>query len=272
MMSPNDGPELKWFASTMEALQYVRQHQEEHNARGFATVFCKSLGSDNMPDETQKPQVSNDNEEPSRNNAGSVWLEQAGPDQAAGQAENQQTENRFLVQPSRVELADATAINPFDGSEQFCSPNYSRSEASADLGAEETDTINNNDDVQSPSKSCPDTPDVPRGKATKGKTDIQRVSQYFHLPINDAAKELGMCLTVLKKICRKHGLKRWPHRKLKSIDKILDSLHKSFLNENGEEISVVGGDHSSAYDLIAGTAEKLGVSAKPFMPTMSIHI
>jgi hypothetical protein len=34
----------------------------------------------------------------------------------------------------------------------------------------------------------------------------------------------GICPTVLKKICRKHGLKRWPNRRIRSIDKQLGIL------------------------------------------------
>lgn len=43
------------------------------------------------------------------------------------------------------------------------------------------------------------------------------VQQHFDLPINVAAKQLGVCATVLKKICRKHGLQRWPFRKIKCL-------------------------------------------------------
>jgi hypothetical protein len=49
----------------------------------------------------------------------------------------------------------------------------------------------------------------------KSKKSIQEVAKYFHLPINVAGKALGICPTVLKKICRKHGLQRWPHRKVR---------------------------------------------------------
>lgn len=42
------------------------------------------------------------------------------------------------------------------------------------------------------------------------------LAQHFHLPINAAAKELGICPTVLKKICRRNGMRRWPHRKVES--------------------------------------------------------
>jgi hypothetical protein len=47
----------------------------------------------------------------------------------------------------------------------------------------------------------------------KSKTR-EELAKYFHLPIAEAAKELGVCATVLKKICRKNGISRWPHRKV----------------------------------------------------------
>lgn len=40
------------------------------------------------------------------------------------------------------------------------------------------------------------------------------LSKYFHLPIVDASKELGMCTTMLKKLCRRCGITRWPYRKV----------------------------------------------------------
>eukprot|EP01133_Synstelium_polycarpum_P012377 gene12377-14522_t len=57
--------------------------------------------------------------------------------------------------------------------------------------------------------------------------DLQFLSKYFHLPINDVAKEIGVCATVLKKICRKNGIPRWPHRKIKSIDKMISNLENT---------------------------------------------
>jgi RWP-RK domain len=42
----------------------------------------------------------------------------------------------------------------------------------------------------------------------------EQLTKYFHLPITDVAKELGICATMLKKICRKNGIPRWPHRKV----------------------------------------------------------
>jgi hypothetical protein len=40
-----------------------------------------------------------------------------------------------------------------------------------------------------------------------------------------------ICTTVLKKICRRHGLKRWPSRRLKSIDKQVALLRTVTDNE-----------------------------------------
>eukprot|EP00026_Physarum_polycephalum_P006515 Phypoly_transcript_06560.p1 GENE.Phypoly_transcript_06560~~Phypoly_transcript_06560.p1 ORF type:complete len:420 (+),score=103.31 Phypoly_transcript_06560:282-1541(+) len=67
---------------------------------------------------------------------------------------------------------------------------------------------------------------------------LETLSKYFHLPINDVAKELGVCATVLKKICRKNGIPRWPHRKIKSLDKMIMTLEVSVAKnpEDGERI------------------------------------
>jgi hypothetical protein len=34
---------------------------------------------------------------------------------------------------------------------------------------------------------------------------LEELSKYFHLPEKAVAKELGICLTSLKKICRSYG-------------------------------------------------------------------
>ena len=52
-------------------------------------------------------------------------------------------------------------------------------------------------------------------------TDLQEV---YHLPISSTAKKFDMGLTLLKKRCRELGLKRWSYRKLKSMDKLLQSI------------------------------------------------
>ena len=51
-----------------------------------------------------------------------------------------------------------------------------------------------------------------------------KLRAHFNLPLNDAAKKLGVCATAIKKVCRKMGIKQWPHRKLKAVEKRL-ALH-----------------------------------------------
>jgi hypothetical protein len=43
---------------------------------------------------------------------------------------------------------------------------------------------------------------------------MDELTQYLHLPEKMVAKELGICLTSLKKLCRQHGITRWPYRKV----------------------------------------------------------
>ncbi|EKX37468.1 hypothetical protein GUITHDRAFT_154973 [Guillardia theta CCMP2712] len=50
---------------------------------------------------------------------------------------------------------------------------------------------------------------------------LEELSKYFHMPEKAVAKELGICLTSLKKLCRSYGITRWPFRKLKSIQRTL---------------------------------------------------
>ena len=43
-----------------------------------------------------------------------------------------------------------------------------------------------------------------------------------------------ICPTVLKKICRRHGLKRWPNRRIRSIDKQI-ALLKAVIQDGCSE-------------------------------------
>jgi hypothetical protein len=54
------------------------------------------------------------------------------------------------------------------------------------------------------------------------------------------AKELGVCLTSLKKLCRSYGITRWPFRKLKSLERTMKKVQTensdvSVKEEGGEE-------------------------------------
>lgn len=65
---------------------------------------------------------------------------------------------------------------------------------------------------------------------------IERLKPYFHLPIADAARELGVCPTLLKNICRDLGLPRWPYRQIRSLTNMIDKLNTNTTESGDREI------------------------------------
>ncbi|KAJ1438934.1 RWP-RK domain [Sesbania bispinosa] len=60
------------------------------------------------------------------------------------------------------------------------------------------------------------------------------ISQYFYMPITQAARELNVGLTLLKKRCRELGIRRWPHRKLMSLQTLINNVQELGKEEGPE--------------------------------------
>ena len=53
-----------------------------------------------------------------------------------------------------------------------------------------------------------------KSAASRREITLEMLQASFHLPIIDASRAFEVCTTRLKKVCRQHGIKRWPHRQV----------------------------------------------------------
>ena len=93
-------------------------------------------------------------------------------------------------------------------------------------------------------------------KAGRYTSDItmEEIQQHFHLPAYEAARRMGIGLTILKRLCRKFGLKRWPYQRKKFNPEEADAemlLKKSQHNTNDFAIANSmsgGGTETNEFD------------------------
>eukprot|EP00903_Cladosiphon_okamuranus_P008628 g8274.t1 len=78
-------------------------------------------------------------------------------------------------------------------------------------------------------------PIVPRRPPSKGnkretlgdiahRIPVSVMRPYFNYPLRTAAEAMNISVTTLKRLCRRHGVKRWPHRQISGINRAMAHL------------------------------------------------
>ncbi|CAL0305423.1 unnamed protein product [Lupinus luteus] len=60
--------------------------------------------------------------------------------------------------------------------------------------------------------------------------EFEEIRKHFGVPITQAAKDMNVGLTLLKRRCRELNIMRWPHRKLKSLEFLIENVKEMGLS------------------------------------------
>eukprot|EP00257_Ricinus_communis_P025272 XP_025012686.1 protein RKD4 [Ricinus communis] len=74
---------------------------------------------------------------------------------------------------------------------------------------------------------------IPNGgrKRASVPLEFEEIQKHFDVPITKAAKEMKVGLTVLKKRCRELKIMRWPHRKIRSLESLINNVKEMGLTK-----------------------------------------
>ncbi|KAF1317892.1 Rwp-rk domain-containing protein, partial [Globisporangium splendens] len=91
--------------------------------------------------------------------------------------------------------------------------------------------------LASPTAPATDTQALPGRMITNASKNVTfaMLQPHFNRPLQEAALHFGVCTTLLKKICRKNGIKNWPFRRICGLHKSIASMEKQVHYFDGEQ-------------------------------------
>ncbi|KAG5181981.1 RWP-RK domain-containing protein, partial [Tribonema minus] len=52
----------------------------------------------------------------------------------------------------------------------------------------------------------------------------ETLESLFNRPVTEAAKELGVSTTIVKRLCRRYGIQKWPFRSLVRVQRTMSEV------------------------------------------------